>query len=140
LTTSRVKAYGALAGMFVLGAVCSAAAYHAVARRSDAAFFSADRATFEARRVEAMRRELDLDGEQAEKVRGIFQKHAEEHRRLFRQEVETCGGPMTEHRERVDAEIRAVLTPAQRARFEKLREERRRRLFGDPDPRPRASP
>ena len=140
MTTSRVKAYGALAGMFVLGAVCSAAAYHAVARRNEAEFFSADRAAFEARRVEAMGRELELDREQLPKVHGIFQKHADERRRLWRQEVETCGGPMTQHRERVDAEIRALLTPVQRARFEKLREERRRRLFGDPDPSPRASP
>ena len=140
MTASRVKAYGALAGMFVLGAVCSAAAYHAVARRNEAEFFSVDRATFEERRVEAMGRELELEREQVTKLHGIFQKHADERRRLWRQEVETCGGPMTEHRERVDAEIRALLTPVQRARFEKLREERRRRLFGDPDPSPRASP
>jgi Spy/CpxP family protein refolding chaperone len=140
VTTSRLKAYFALAGMFVLGGVSSAAAYHAVARKQVAEFLSGDRSTFEARRVEAMGRELDLDGAQLAKVREIFQRHADERRRLLRQEVETCGGPMNQHRERVDAEIRALLGPAQRARFETQRAERRRRLFGDPDPSPRASP
>jgi Spy/CpxP family protein refolding chaperone len=140
VTTSRLKAYGALAGMFVLGAVSSAAAYHAFARRQYAELFSGDRSTFEARLVEALGRDLELRDAQLAQVRGIFQKHAAERRRLFRQEVETCGGPMTQHRERVDAEIRALLDPAQRARFETLRAERRRKLFGDPEPSPRASP
>jgi Spy/CpxP family protein refolding chaperone len=140
VTTSRLKAYGALAGMFVLGAVSSAAAYHAFARQKDAELMSGDRSNFEARLVEALGRDLDLRDDQLHAVRGIFQKHSEERRRLFRQEVETCGGPMTAHRERVDAEIRALLTPEQRGRFDTLREERRRRLFGDQNPRPSASP
>jgi Spy/CpxP family protein refolding chaperone len=140
LTTSRLKAYGALAGMFLLGAVCAAAVHHALARRSEAEFFSGDRAAFEARRVEAMGRELDLNGAQLAKLRGIFQEHADERRRLWRQQVETCGGPMAQHRERMDDEIRAILTPEQRVRFEKLHAERRRRLFGDQEPPPRASP
>jgi len=140
VTTSRLKAYAALAGMFVLGGVSSAAAYRAFERREHAEFFSADRATFEARRVEALGHELELDAEQLAQVREIFQKHADERRRLLREELESCGGPMNQHRERVDAEIRALLAPEQRARFETLRTERRRRLFGDPDPKPRASP
>jgi Spy/CpxP family protein refolding chaperone len=138
--TSRLKAYAALGGMFVLGAICSAAVSQALARRESSVFFSGDRSTFEARLVEAMGRELDLSDAQVEKVRGIFQAHAEERKRLMKQEMETCGGPMNAHRERIDAEIRAILTPPQRARFETLRTERRRRLFGDPDPSPRASP
>ena len=67
MTTNRIKAYGALAGMFVLGAVCSAGAYHAVARRGEAAMFSGDR-SFEERRVEAMSRELELSDEQRGKL------------------------------------------------------------------------
>jgi Spy/CpxP family protein refolding chaperone len=125
--------------MFLLGAVCSAAGYHAVARRDDARFFSGDPAGFEARLVAALERELDLTDGQSDRVREIFQKHAAERRRLFRQEVETCGAPMNQHRERVDAEIRAVLTPPQRARFETLRAERRRRLFGEQEAAPRGS-
>ncbi len=139
MTTNRIKAYGALAGMFILGGVCAAGTYHALARRGDAEFFSADPAAFEARRVEAMGRELGLSDEQRGKLLAIFQKHAGERQRLLRQEIETCGGPMNEHRERVDNEIRALLTPEQRTRFETLRVERHRRLFGTPDPRPRPS-
>jgi len=139
VSTSRFKAYAALGGMFVLGAVCSAAAYHAVARRDYAQFFSGDRSTFEARRVEVMGRELELSQAQVNQVREIFQKHADERKRLLRQELETCGGPLNAHRERTDAEIRAVLTPSQRARFETLRAERKRRLFGQPEPSRSAS-
>jgi Spy/CpxP family protein refolding chaperone len=137
VTTSRIKAYAALGGMFVLGAVSSAAAYYALERRDDAEFFSGDRAKFETRRLEAMGRELGLDHTQLAKVGEIFAKHADERRRLLRQEIETCGGPMNAHRERVDAEIRGVLTPDQRVRFEALRVERRRRLFGEPASAPK---
>lgn len=139
MTTSRLKAYGALAGMFVLGAISSAAVYHAVVRHEDARFFSGDRSTFEARLVSTMGRELELDDAQLARLRDIFEKHADERRRLVRQEHETCGGPMNQHRERIDGEIRALLNPEQRARFETLRAERRRRLFGDPEPSPRPS-
>jgi Spy/CpxP family protein refolding chaperone len=133
-----LKAFAALGGMFVLGAVSSAGVYHAMARHRDAEFFSGDRNTFEARLVDAMSRELDLSGDQTTKIRGIFQSHADERKRLLRQEMETCGGAMNAHRERIDAEIRAVLTPPQRERFEAMRLERRRRLFGDPPPIPSA--
>lgn len=137
MTTSRIKAYLALGGMFALGAVTSAGVLHAVTRRDDAQFFSGDRSKFEARLLEAMRRELDLSDAQHAKVREIFDKHADERKRLFRQELETCGGPMNEHRERVDAEISKVLTQEQRVRFEALRAERRRRLFGEPASAPK---
>jgi Spy/CpxP family protein refolding chaperone len=127
-----MKAYLALGGMFLLGAITSAGVLHAVARRDDAEFFSGDRSKFEARLLQAMRRELDLSDDQLATVRGIFEKHADERKRLFRQEIETCGGPMAAHRERVDAEISSVLSAEQRVRFEALRAERRRRLFGEP--------
>jgi Spy/CpxP family protein refolding chaperone len=132
VTTSRMKAYLALGGMFLFGAVTSAGVYHAYERRHDAEFFSGDPAKFEARRLDAMGRELNLDDTQLVKIGEIFKRHADERKRLLRQEIETCGGPMNAHRERVDAEIRGVLTPDQRQRFETLRAERRRRLFGEP--------
>jgi hypothetical protein len=131
LSSNRLKAFAALGGMFALGAVSSAGVYHAVARHDDAEFFSGNRDTLEARLVESMSRELDLSSDQAAKIRGIFQSHAAERKRLMRQQMETCGGPMDAHRERIDAEIRAVLRAPQRERFEAMRLERRRRLFGD---------
>lgn len=134
MSSNRLKAFAALGGMFVLGAVSSAAVNHAIERRDYAEFFSGDRDSFEARRLEAMARELELSGEQTTKVGEIFRKHAEERRQILRKQMETCGGPMSEHRERIDAEIRAVLTPVQRERFEKIRAERHRRLFGDAPP------
>jgi Spy/CpxP family protein refolding chaperone len=138
VVNTRLKAYAALAGMFVLGGLCSAAAYHAFARRDADEFFSADPKTFESRRVEALERELELDDGQRLRIHEIFQRHAVERKRLLGQAMETCGGPMEAHRARVDAEIRAVLTPSQQSRYETLRAERRRRLFGDAHPQPSA--
>jgi len=138
VSASRLKAYAALAGAFVLGAVCSAAAYHALAQREYAAFFSGDRDAFESRRVKALARELDLSADQEARIRDVFRQHADERKRLMRQTFETCGAAMNEHRERVDATIRDVLRPDQRPRFDELRAEHKRRLLGAPEARPEA--
>lgn len=141
MSSTRSKAFAALGGMFVLGAVSSAAVYHAVAGHADAELFSGNHDTFETRLVESMSHELDLSSDQAEKIRRIFQSHADERKHLMREQMETCGGPMNAQRERIDAEIRAVLTPPQRERFEAVRAERHRRLFGDvPAPSASAKP
>ena len=46
--------------------------------------------------------------------------------------MERCAGPLREQRARVDAEIRAVLTPEQQQRFDKLVKEHEERKFGRP--------
>jgi Spy/CpxP family protein refolding chaperone len=121
-----------LGGAFVLGGVSAAAGYHAYALRKDDRLFSGDREAFETRRVQAMTRELELSTRQAEQVREIFVKHAPERQRLMREAMESCGAAMSDHRERIDQEIRSLLDPAQAKRFETLRAERRKRLFGGP--------
>ncbi len=130
VSASHWKAYAALAGAFVLGALCATATYHVVAQRQYAEFFSGDREAFESRRVKALARELDLTGDQEARVRDVFRKHAEERKRVMRKTYETCGAPMNEHRERVDAEIRGLLRPEQRPRFDELRAEHKQRLLG----------
>ena len=132
VTGSRLKAYAALLGAFLLGGVCAAAVYHVLERREYAEFFSGDREVFEERRVEAMGSELALRGEQQSRVKEIFRRSRDERRRLMREANEACGAPLNAQRERVDAEIRALLTAEQRARFDVLRAERKRRLFGAP--------
>ncbi|HEY3500977.1 MAG TPA: hypothetical protein VGK73_40065 [Polyangiaceae bacterium] len=134
VTRQRLKAYLTLVGTFLLGAVCAGAGYHAYAKQESAALFAGDREAFEARRVQMLSRELDLRGEQEAQVREIFRKHAPERQRLMRETMQGCGATMEAHRERVDAEIRALLDPAQRGRFDAWRAERRKQLFAAPDP------
>jgi periplasmic protein CpxP/Spy len=78
------------------------------------------------RRIERMTEELGLSQQQVRRIRSIFEDAKEEHRGIAR-------GP--EHREahraifeRTKQRVDAVLSPAQRAELEALREERRERL------------
>jgi hypothetical protein len=134
VSENRVKAYLSLLGMFLLGAIAAGAGYHAYAERKTAELFSGDREAFEARRVQALGRELELDSAQIERVREIFKRHAPERKRLMREAMESCGKPVDAHRERVDGEIAALLDPAQKLRFDAFRAERKQQLFGGAAP------
>jgi Spy/CpxP family protein refolding chaperone len=134
VSSARAKAYSALAGSFLLGALAAGAGYHVHAERRLDDAFGRDREAFEVRRVKAMRRELDLRPDQESRVLEIFRKHLPERQRLLREQMAACGAPMDAHRERIDGEIRAVLDPQQRATFDTLRVERRRERLGTPDP------
>lgn len=79
-------------------------------------------------RIEAMTRALDLDARQREQVQAIFEKHEAERRRAF----ERCEPEHRALREKIDAEMREVLTPAQREKHEQLR----RRHHPEPPPPP----
>jgi len=71
---------------------------------------------------------------QTSRIQEIFRRHRDERKRLMREVNETCGAPLNAHRDQVDAEIRALLTPEQATRFDALRAERRRRMLGAPAP------
>jgi hypothetical protein len=135
---NRLKAYLSLGASFLLGGVAAGAAYHGYAEQRYAELFSGDREALEARRAQALSRELGLDSEQTQQVRAIFAKHAPERKRLMRQAMDSCGGPLHAHRERIDAEIEALLDPEEKRRFEAWRAERRHQLFGAPEPSSRA--
>ncbi len=74
--------------------------------------------------MEVMTRELDLTGEQQEKIRAIMEK-----RREAGQEMrDATKEQMMEHRAATQREIDAVLTPEQQERMKELREERRKKM------------
>lgn len=120
MTRTRLGAYGVLAGVFLLGAVAGGSASYAYARAETRNLFTGDRRAFEDLRVSALERELDLDAAQAAKIRGIFERHRDERERVGRQMFETCGEPVRALRQRIDGEIKAILSPEQAARFEAL--------------------
>ncbi|RYZ10270.1 MAG: hypothetical protein EOO73_01455 [Myxococcales bacterium] len=122
----KLKVYGVVLGIFVLGAGAGGAAGYAVASKRLAEALGDDRpAQGDARRaVAAMSRELDLSREQRQKVRDIMERHRDENRVLMRDMVEKCGSDLQGLRQRVDGEIKQVLSPEQQKRFQELTDKR----------------
>jgi Spy/CpxP family protein refolding chaperone len=129
VTTSKLRVYGLLLAIFVLGAGSGGAVAYAVTERRLSQVLGGDRTELrETRRFLALSRELDLRPEQREKVRSILQRHRERHREVTQQVHENCGQPLRELREKVDREISAVLDPEQRERFRAMADKHRERF------------
>lgn len=135
----KLKIYGIVAGIFVLGAGAGAASGYAVANKRLAMVLREDRPSMgDAHRFEALAFELDLTREQKKLVRQIMERHREQNRELSRAMFEKCGGDLQDLRARVDGEIRKVLTEAQARRFGELMEKRGKRFpLGPAGPRRR---
>jgi Spy/CpxP family protein refolding chaperone len=116
-----------LGGVFLLGALAGGGAMWAVSEREVRAFALGERRAFEHRRLDALSRELDLTAEQRDKIAAIFEKHHETRKTLMR---ERCGGPLAEAKQKLTSEIHAVLTPAQREKYDAMVREHEGRLFG----------
>jgi Spy/CpxP family protein refolding chaperone len=127
MVSGKLKIYGMVVGIFVLGAGAGGAAGYAVATKKLAEVLENDRPEMnEARRFQALARSLDLDDAQREKVRAIMDRHRVANRQLTRDMFEKCGGELHDLRARVDTEIRSVLTEKQQKRFGELMEKRGR--------------
>lgn len=129
---ATLKAYALVAGVFLFGAVAGGAAMHAFSQRDVKALLG--REGFERRRLGALAQELELTDEQHTRLREIFRRRGEERRKLTAEVMERCGSSLEEHERQMDAEIRAVLSEPQAARFEQLMEQR------GPRRRPRRGP
>lgn len=119
---ARLKAYGLVFGVFLLGSVAGGATVHALSQRDVKALLGRD--GFERRRLGALSRELSLTGEQETQLREIFKRRGEERRRLTTDIMDRCGDSLEEQRRQTDEEVKAVLNPEQRARFDQLMAER----------------
>ncbi len=123
--SSKLKVYGVVIGIFVLGAGAGGAAGYAVASKRVAEVLGGGRGeAHEALRLEAISKKLDLSREQRQQVRSIMSRHRDDNRRLTRDMYEKCGGELGQLRERMDEEIRGVLDEEQRARFVEMMEKR----------------
>lgn len=114
---ARLKGYGALLVVFVLGTVVGGGVSRAMLRRGEGRIESR---MFEQRRMHALVRRLDLSNTQADQVHAIMSKYGSERRQLAREMLDHCGGPLRDQKARMDAEIRAQLQPAQQARYDQL--------------------
>jgi Spy/CpxP family protein refolding chaperone len=127
--SSKLKIYGMVLGIFVLGAGAGGAAGYAVASKHVAEVLGDDRPeAHEKRRFEALAKELDLTREQRKQVRGIMERHRETNRQATKAVFEKCGDDLRVLRERVDGEIRVVLDEQQQKRFGELMEKRGKRF------------
>jgi hypothetical protein len=120
VTRARLRAYGLVAGVFLLGVVAGGSVSYAYARAETRTLFSGDRRAFEQMRLQALERELDLDAAQAAKIRTIFEAHRAERDRLGKQMFESCGEPVRNLKLRIDGEIKAVLRPEQVGRYDAI--------------------
>lgn len=137
VSAAKLKIYGIVLGIFVLGAGAGGAAGYAMASKRLAEVFGSDRPGFgDARRFEALSSELDLTRDQRKQVRQIMERHREENREATRAMYEKCGDDLQDLRDRVDQEIKAVLSDTQARRFKELTTERGKRFpLGRPGPR-----
>ena len=129
MVSPRLKTYGIVVGIFVLGASAGGAAGYAVASKHVAEVLGDERpGANEARRFEGLARELDLSREQRDKVRAVMARHRDENRQLTKAMFEKCGDDLKELRSRVDGEIEAILNEPQKKRFRELMEKRKDRF------------
>lgn len=129
---SRRRGYAIVFGTFLLGGLCGGGVGYAVSQWSLSALLSEDRGEArDARRLEAFTRELELTSDQRERVRVIVERHRPERERQIRRMFDECGQPMLRVKEAMDAEIRALLTPDQRRRFDAMLERRAQFFRGE---------
>ena len=117
---TKLKGYGALLLVFVLGLLAGGAGSRAMLQRRYARLFHDRFAVFEHRRLGALSRRLDLDDAQEDRVRAIMSKYGAQRRALTRDIMDRCGAPLRAQKTAMDAEIRSVLRADQQPRYDIL--------------------
>jgi Spy/CpxP family protein refolding chaperone len=117
-----------LVTVFLLGGVAGAGIATAYVHREVGDFVSEPRFR-ERARMRGLVRLLDLTSAQRDRVRAVMESHHRQRLAAYSDMIEKCGQPMKEEKERMDAEIRAVLTVEQRDKFDALVRRQDERLF-----------
>jgi len=136
---TKLKGYGALVLVFVLGILIGGAGSRAMLQARYKRFFRDPSEMFERRRLGALSRRLKLDDAQEDRARDIFGKYGKQRRALTREIMVRCGEPLHAQKVQMDAEIRALLRPDQQARYDQLIKDSERR-FPPPDSPPEPMP
>lgn len=134
MNRTKLKGVLVLVGVFVLGALAGGAGLFAWQQRERAdELMAGPSERMQRRRLVALARQLDLSDAQRDRIREIMVYHRTEQEKLLRDANDQCGGALREHKAKVDAEIRAVLSPEQQAQFDRLQLKQRDRFpFGQP--------
>jgi Spy/CpxP family protein refolding chaperone len=114
--------------VFLLGGVAGAGIATAYVHREVGDFVS-EPPFRERARMRGLTRLLDLTHAQRDRVRAVMENHHRQRLAAYSDMVDRCGRSMKEEKERMDSEIRAVLTPEQRDKFDALVRRQDERLF-----------
>lgn len=114
-----------LFAVFLLGGVAGAGGTYAWVQSEHAAAVREGKALSRPR-LRALSRKLDLDREQRARVAEILEQDDVESKSIGRDVIARCGEPLRVHEAKVDDEIRDVLRPDQRRRFERIVDARKR--------------
>jgi Spy/CpxP family protein refolding chaperone len=125
----RLKALAVLAGVFLLGAATGVGVTLAYSEQKLAQLAAPDGSRRSERRLDALTRVLDLTPAQREAVGAILKRQEPEARARMRESMEQCGQSLRDHKLKVDAEVRALLTPEQQKRFDQLAAEQAEKFF-----------
>jgi Spy/CpxP family protein refolding chaperone len=119
--SAKLRAYLVLGLVFLFGAATGGGAMYANARRERSHLYegSRGRAHLE-RRLAALTQELTLSSEQSTQAAAILERQREQRVKVMHETMERCGDPLRKLRAASDAELQAILTPAQQKRFEAL--------------------
>jgi len=139
---AKLKGFGALLAVFVLGILLGGAGSRAMLQRRYRAMFHDPSEVFERRRVGAISRRLKMDEAQEDRARDIFGKYGKQRRALTREIMARCGAPLRAQKTQMDSEIRALLRPDQQARYDQLIKDSEVRgpAEGPPDGPPEPTP
>src|SRR5512143_533847 len=104
VSSRRLKSYGALLAVFLLGSAAGAGVTYASVQHRYARFFRDGDGEFMAsRRMDGLARKLDLDAGQRERVREIMTRHRDKRRDLAQKMVDSCGEPLRQDKSEMDA-------------------------------------
>lgn len=122
-----IHAYLFLALAFVLGASSGGGIVYGLLQRHQAALLEdGGGELLKARRMHALARKLDLDDEQRSKIAAIYRAQDLEGE-LGDELVSRCRERMREQKAKVHADVRELLRPDQRERYDELLKKRRKR-------------
>lgn len=131
MVSARLKGVAVLLAVFALGSVAGGGGAYAWLRRDDISGAEEQRGLRNPRRLRALERSLDLTPTQREQVRAILAQSGDRRRQLAQEMFERCGDGLRAQHDAVSAQIRAVLTPVQRERYDLIDAQQRERLpFG----------
>lgn len=114
-----MKPFAILAVVFLLGAVAGGGVAYGWVQSDHAATVRSGKAHSK-HKLKALSRKLDLDAGQRARLQQILDSDDEESAVIGRDVIARCGQPLRAHEHHVDDEIRDVLRPDQRRRFERI--------------------
>jgi Spy/CpxP family protein refolding chaperone len=123
------KAVFLLSGVFLLGSVAGIGGTLSYVAKERAELRRFDFGKRGEMPLQALTRRLDLTDTQRQQVKTLLERHGPERRRAMQEVMTTCGASMREEKSKLDNEIRAILTPEQKTRFDEISARQGERLF-----------